>query len=100
MLLAASHLQLCSLHAVEKAIQRCCWHTGIYLLLIIKQNNHPRIIVSDYISLCYCCHNTGFVYRNCTSEGWSETFPRPDVACGYDVNDTTNEERVSLIYYL
>uniref|UniRef100_A0A8C8SL32 Secretin receptor n=1 Tax=Pelusios castaneus TaxID=367368 RepID=A0A8C8SL32_9SAUR len=35
----------------------------------------------------------GFVYRNCTSEGWSETFPRPDVACGYDVNDTANEER-------
>ncbi|XP_019378081.1 PREDICTED: secretin receptor isoform X2 [Gavialis gangeticus] len=35
----------------------------------------------------------GFVYRNCTSEGWSETFPRPDVACGYDVNDTTNEDR-------
>ncbi|CAM2100594.1 unnamed protein product [Caretta caretta] len=35
----------------------------------------------------------GFVHRNCTSEGWSETFPRPDVACGYDVNDTANEER-------
>ncbi|XP_074857735.1 secretin receptor [Carettochelys insculpta] len=35
----------------------------------------------------------GFVHRNCTTEGWSETFPRPDVACGYDVNDTANEER-------
>uniref|UniRef100_A0A8C0GP69 Secretin receptor n=1 Tax=Chelonoidis abingdonii TaxID=106734 RepID=A0A8C0GP69_CHEAB len=35
----------------------------------------------------------GFVHRNCTSEGWSETFPRPDVACGYDVNNTANEER-------
>ncbi|XP_006137692.2 secretin receptor [Pelodiscus sinensis] len=40
----------------------------------------------------------GFVYRNCTSEGWSETFPRPDVACGYDVNDTANEER--RVYFL
>uniref|UniRef100_A0A8D0HFR5 Secretin receptor n=1 Tax=Sphenodon punctatus TaxID=8508 RepID=A0A8D0HFR5_SPHPU len=33
------------------------------------------------------------VYRNCTREGWSDTFPRPDVACGYDVNDTANEAR-------
>ncbi|XP_030436539.1 secretin receptor [Gopherus evgoodei] len=40
----------------------------------------------------------GFVHRNCTSEGWSETFPRPDVACGYDVNDTANEER--RIYFM
>ncbi|NWU62744.1 SCTR protein, partial [Pterocles burchelli] len=40
----------------------------------------------------------GFVYRNCTSQGWSHTYPRPDIACGYNVNDTTNEARRS--YFL
>ncbi|KAM9039612.1 secretin receptor [Sarcophilus harrisii] len=40
----------------------------------------------------------GFVFRNCTQDGWSETFLRTDTACGYDVNDTTNDKRHS--YFL
>ncbi|XP_067891232.1 secretin receptor [Heterodontus francisci] len=40
----------------------------------------------------------GFVYRNCTSEGWSAAFPVYGTACGYDVNDTTNE--VKRAYYM
>ncbi|KAM8934739.1 secretin receptor [Pelodytes ibericus] len=34
----------------------------------------------------------GFVYRNCTEEGWSRTFPLVNEACGYDVNDTVFED--------
>ncbi|XP_053103735.1 secretin receptor isoform X2 [Hemicordylus capensis] len=30
---------------------------------------------------------TGFIYRNCTSEGWSERFPRLRVACGFAVEE-------------
>ncbi|NXC68071.1 SCTR protein, partial [Anhinga anhinga] len=42
----------------------------------------------------------GFVYRNCTSQGWSDPYPRPDIACGYNVNDTTNEARRSYFMML
>ncbi|XP_047401835.1 secretin receptor isoform X2 [Sciurus carolinensis] len=35
----------------------------------------------------------GSLFRNCTSDGWSETFPRPDLACGVNVNDSSNERR-------
>ncbi|EHB01301.1 Secretin receptor [Heterocephalus glaber] len=38
----------------------------------------------------------GSLFRNCTQDGWSETFPRPDLACGINVNDSSNENRVSL----
>lgn len=36
------------------------------------------------------------MFRNCTQDGWSEIFPRPDLACGVNVNDSSNEKRVSL----
>ncbi|KAM4626422.1 secretin receptor [Discoglossus pictus] len=36
--------------------------------------------------------NKGFVYRNCTEDGWSVTFPPVHQACGYDVNDTEFED--------
>ncbi|KAK7811952.1 hypothetical protein U0070_007005 [Myodes glareolus] len=35
----------------------------------------------------------GSLFRNCTQDGWSETFPRPDLACGVDMNDSSNEKR-------
>ncbi|XP_043432515.1 secretin receptor [Prionailurus bengalensis] len=35
----------------------------------------------------------GSVFRNCTEDGWSEAFPRPDLACGVNVNDSSNEKR-------
>ncbi|XP_021551529.1 secretin receptor [Neomonachus schauinslandi] len=35
----------------------------------------------------------GSMFRNCTQDGWSETFPRPDLACGVNVNDSSNEKR-------
>lgn len=35
----------------------------------------------------------GTLFRNCTQEGWSDTFPRPDLACGVNVNDSSNEKR-------
>ncbi|XP_010630601.1 secretin receptor isoform X3 [Fukomys damarensis] len=35
----------------------------------------------------------GSLFRNCTQDGWSETFPRPDLACGVNVNDSSIEKR-------
>ncbi|XP_059022623.1 secretin receptor isoform X3 [Mustela nigripes] len=35
----------------------------------------------------------GSMFRNCTQDGWSEIFPRPDLACGVNVNDSSNEKR-------
>ncbi|KAM6178305.1 secretin receptor [Rhynchocyon petersi] len=39
----------------------------------------------------------GSVFRNCTQGGWSETFPRPDIACGIDINDLFNEKRYTYL---
>uniref|UniRef100_G1P1I6 Secretin receptor n=1 Tax=Myotis lucifugus TaxID=59463 RepID=G1P1I6_MYOLU len=33
----------------------------------------------------------GSMFRNCTPGGWSEIFPRPDLACGVNVNDSFKE---------
>ncbi|XP_043851101.1 secretin receptor [Dromiciops gliroides] len=35
----------------------------------------------------------GSVFRNCTQDGWSEPFVRIDTACGYDVNDSTDDKK-------
>nr|ADX68943.1 secretin receptor precursor [Sus scrofa] len=35
----------------------------------------------------------GSMFRNCTQDGWSETFPRPDLACGVNVNDSLSNEK-------
>ncbi|XP_012500120.1 PREDICTED: secretin receptor [Propithecus coquereli] len=42
----------------------------------------------------------GSMFRNCTHDGWSETFPRPDLACGVNVNDSSNEKRHSYLLKL
>ncbi|XP_053454033.1 secretin receptor isoform X4 [Nycticebus coucang] len=34
----------------------------------------------------------GSIFRNCTQDGWSETFPSPDLACGVNVNGSFNEK--------
>uniref|UniRef100_F1MJJ2 Secretin receptor n=1 Tax=Bos taurus TaxID=9913 RepID=F1MJJ2_BOVIN len=40
------------------------------------------------------------MFRNCTQGGWSETFPRPDLACGVNVNDSSNEKRYEYLLKL
>ncbi|XP_055973538.1 secretin receptor [Sorex fumeus] len=35
----------------------------------------------------------GSIFRNCTPDGWSETFPRPDLACGISVNSSSSNEK-------
>ncbi|XP_036712854.1 secretin receptor isoform X3 [Balaenoptera musculus] len=42
----------------------------------------------------------GSIFRNCTQGGWSETFPRPDLACGVHVNDSSNEKRYEYLLKL
>ncbi|XP_012580028.1 PREDICTED: secretin receptor [Condylura cristata] len=42
----------------------------------------------------------GTMFRNCTRDGWSETFPRPDLACGFNVNDSSHEKRHSYLLKL
>ncbi|XP_069317397.1 secretin receptor [Eulemur rufifrons] len=42
----------------------------------------------------------GSMFRNCTHDGWSETFPRPDLACGVNMNDSSNEKRHSYLLKL
>ncbi|KAB0380949.1 hypothetical protein FD755_008733, partial [Muntiacus reevesi] len=42
----------------------------------------------------------GSMFRNCTQGGWSETFPRPDLACGVNVNDSSNEKRYAYLLKL
>ncbi|XP_055494789.1 secretin receptor-like [Leucoraja erinacea] len=45
-------------------------------------------------------HKEGVVYRNCTSDGWSEQFTAYAIACGYDVNDTQNSIKSSVQLYI
>ncbi|XP_008068286.1 secretin receptor [Carlito syrichta] len=42
----------------------------------------------------------GSMFRNCTQDGWSEIFPRPDLACGVNVNASSNERRHSYLLKL
>ncbi|XP_066134865.1 secretin receptor isoform X1 [Saccopteryx bilineata] len=42
----------------------------------------------------------GSMFRNCTQGGWSEIFPRPDLACGVKVNDSFNETNQKRHKYL
>uniref|UniRef100_A0A8C5KF36 Secretin receptor n=1 Tax=Jaculus jaculus TaxID=51337 RepID=A0A8C5KF36_JACJA len=44
-------------------------------------------------SLQMVTSRNGSLFRNCTQDGWSETFPRPDLACGVNVNHSSDEKR-------
>ncbi|XP_045059051.2 secretin receptor isoform X2 [Desmodus rotundus] len=43
---------------------------------------------------------SGSMFRNCTQGGWSEIFPRPDLACGVNVNDSSKETNQKRHEYL
>ncbi|XP_054113685.2 secretin receptor isoform X1 [Callithrix jacchus] len=45
-------------------------------------------------------NRNGSLFRNCTHDGWSETFPRRDLACGINVSDSSNEKRHSYLLKL
>lgn len=38
-------------------------------------------------------NSNGSLFRNCTQDGWTETFPRPDLACGVSMNDSSHERQ-------
>ncbi|XP_036110452.1 secretin receptor [Molossus molossus] len=42
----------------------------------------------------------GSMFRNCTRGGWSAVFPRPDLACGVNVNDSANDTNEKRHEYL
>ncbi|XP_037002287.2 secretin receptor isoform X2 [Artibeus jamaicensis] len=43
---------------------------------------------------------SGSMFRNCTQGGWSEIFPRPDLACGVNMNDSSKETNQKRYAYL
>ncbi|GCC20127.1 hypothetical protein chiPu_0021276, partial [Chiloscyllium punctatum] len=68
-----------------------CWPNADYGDVIsVSCPGFFRIINSDDV--------LGIIYRNCTSEGWSETFPHYYDACGVDENITEIDDQD--LYYV